>query len=90
MSTFESSAYINSEALMSWKSSMESINSNCLDNLDSFKSDATKLTGSWTGESASSFERQVNACMQVAANMHESMKNIDSFLETVVITSQNQ
>lgn len=85
-----SSAYVDSEALLSWKGSMESINSQCIESLDGFQSSADSLSGSWEGKSAEAFDREVNSCVNVARGMHEAMKDIDSFLETVVITSQNQ
>jgi uncharacterized protein YukE len=85
-----SSAYVNSEALMSWKANMESINSQCIDSLDDFKSSASKLSSGWEGKSAEAFDREITSCVDVAKNMHEAMRDIDGFLETVVITSQNQ
>ena len=90
MSSFDSSAYINSESLLSWKSGMDSINADCIDHLTSFKNDAQKLSGAWDGTSSAAYVKKVNDCMNVAAAMHESMKDIDSFLENVVIVSQNQ
>ena len=90
MSSFNSSAYITSEALLSWKSSMDSINADCIERLTSFKNDAQKLSGAWDGTSSNGYVRSVNDCMSVATVMHESMKSIDAFLENVVNVSQNQ
>lgn len=90
MSSFDSSAYINSEALLSWKSSMDSINTDCIEHLNSFKNDAQKLSDAWDGTSSDAYVKRVDDCMSVATVMHESMKNIDSFLETVVNVSQSQ
>lgn len=90
MSSFDSSAYINSETLLSWKSRMDSINADCINQLNSFKNDAQKLSGAWDGTSSDAYVKRVNDCMSVATVMHESMKNIDAFLENVVNVSQNQ
>lgn len=86
----KSSAYVNSEALMSWKSNMESINSQCIDALDSFRSNSGKLMSSWSGKSSDAYDREVNSCMDVAKNMHEAMRDIESFLANVVETARNQ
>lgn len=90
MSSFDSSAYINSEALLSWKTHMDSINADCINQLNSFKNDAQKLSGVWDGNASDAYIKRVDEYMNVAKIMHESMKDIERFLENVVNVSKNQ
>jgi len=87
---FSSIAYIEPSVIESWKSSMSQINSSCLQELSNFRNHASNLSGSWRGYAADAYAENFDSFLKIVEDKHEVMKNLDAFLEEVVITMENQ
>lgn len=87
---FSSVAYIEPTVLEGWKTSMSQINSSCLQELANFKTHASGLNDAWRGYSATGYIDSFDGFLAVVEEKHEIMKNLDAFIEEVVITMDNE
>ena len=88
--SFSSEAYIEPSVLEGWRSSMSTINGNCIIELDSFKSHSANLSNSWRGYAAEGYSQTFDSFIDVIKSKHEDMKDLDAFLAEVVLTMENQ
>ena len=88
-SSFDTAAYIEPSVVSGWRTSLSSINSSCINDLDSFKKHAAGLEDLWIGYAAEGYNSNFDSFLSVVKNKHEVMKNFDSFLEEVVNTMLN-
>lgn len=86
----DTAVYVETDALASWSSEMNSINENAVSTLESFESTIKDLDNYWQGNSADGFKNATTALITTAKNKHNSMKNVSAFLNEVIVAMQNQ
>ena len=86
---FSTAAYIEPSVVSGWRTSLSSINSSWIDNLDNFKKHCAGLEGQWAGYAAEGYNTSFDSFLSVVKNKHEKMKNFDYFLEEVVNSMLN-
>ena len=82
--------YVETEAMASWKTEMEKINKNCIDNIDSIVSSMNSLSSSFQGAFADKYDISFENYTKKVKAGHESMRDIESFLDTIVEVMKNQ
>ena len=82
--------YVETEAMASWQTEMEKINKNCIDNIDVIINSMNSLNASFQGEFADKYEESFGNYTVKVKNSHESMRDIESFLDTIVEVMKNQ
>ncbi len=85
-----SNVYVNTEAMASWKVEMDKINKACVDNIDIIVNSMNELNSSFQGEYADKYEEAFGQYSKKVKNSHESMRDIENFLDTVVNVMQSQ
>ena len=85
-----SKVYVETDAMASWKTEMEKINKNCIDNIDAIVSSMNGLNASFQGDYASKYEEAFGQYANKVKSSHESMRDIEKFLDTVVEVMKNQ
>lgn len=88
MTKIDTTVYVDSDALTKWSTDLTSINNLALDDLEKFKTNVESLKDSWAGSSASSFLNSNEEFIKSALSYHENMKDINSFLITVIETME--
>lgn len=83
------SVYVEPVALEGWKAQMQSINSECVSNLERIGSIIGSLNSSLDGTAANSFVNSINKFMTTAKDNHQKMSSVESFLDTVVEVMNN-
>ena len=82
--------YVDTEAMASWKQEMEKINKDCIDNLDSIIKSMDSLNSSFQGDYAEKYEQSFGQDAKKVRSSHESMRDIENFLDTIVNVMNNQ
>lgn len=84
------SAYIKTEAMASWKTEMDKINKDCVDNIDNIIKSMNTLNTSFQGEYADKYEQVFGQYSNKVKSSHESMRNLETFLDKIVEVMNNQ
>ena len=87
---FDKSVYVDTSALEAWKLKMNNINTAAISSLNDFVSTANRLNESWQGASSEGASNYKEDLITEALNKHEEMKNVENFLQEVIITMENQ
>lgn len=82
--------YVELEALRTWKEKMSSLGDTTEQALTKYENDIKKLDECWVGNAAEGFKRVNNDLVTFARNYHNSMKDTEELLTTVVNTVSNQ
>lgn len=82
--------YVELEALRTWKEKMSSLGDSTEQALTKYENDIKKLDECWIGNAAEGFKRVNNDLVTFARNYHNSMKDTEELLTTVVNTVSNQ
>ena len=82
--------YVELEALRTWKEKMSSLGDSTEQALTKYENDIKKLDECWVGNAAEGFKRVNNDLVTFARNYHNSMKDTEELLTTVVNTVSNQ
>ncbi len=82
--------YVDLDALRTWKEQMESLGNTTDEALVSYENNIKKLDECWVGNAAEGFKRVNNDLVKIAKNYHNTMKNTEEFLITVINTVSNQ
>lgn len=82
--------YVELEALRTWKEKMSSLGDTTEQALTKYENDIKKLDECWIGNAAEGFKRVNNDLVTFARNYHNSMKDTEELLTTVVNTVSNQ
>ena len=77
-------AYIETDALTSWKGQMESLNETCVQCLNNIKRDMKNLNSSYQGDYADKFEENFGNYTSKVINSHNDLADLENFLNTVV------
>ncbi len=86
----DTSVYVDTEALQSWSSQLQSINSKSIDILDSFKTAVNDMNQVWEGNSAEGFYATVEELLGMSIEKHKEMQHVDRFLLNVVDVMNKQ
>ena len=82
--------YVELEALRTWKEKMSSLGDSTEQALTKYENDIKKLDECWIGNAAEGFKRVNNDLVTFARNYHNSMKDTEELITTVVNTVSNQ
>lgn len=82
--------YVELEALRTWKEKMSSLGDTTEQALTKYENDIKRLDECWVGNAAEGFKRVNNDLVTFARNYHNSMKDTEELLTTVVNTVSNQ
>lgn len=82
--------YVELEALRTWKEKMSSLGDTTEQALTKYENDIKKLDECWVGNAAEGFKRVNNDLVTFARNYHNSMKDTEELLTTVINTVSNQ
>lgn len=85
-----SKVYVDTDAMSQWKIQMESINKNCIDQIDKIDSAMNSLSSSFQGDYAEKFENSFGQYTKSVRNSHESLRSVEKFLDTIVEVMNNQ
>lgn len=85
-----SKVYVDPTVMSDWKEQMEKINKDCISSLDSIDSAITELNECFQGDYASKYEESFGQFTKKVKESHESLRNVETFLDTVVSVMQNQ
>ncbi len=85
-----SSKWVQSEALLDWKSQMGTLNQEAVDVISDITNKIQTLNDSWKGDSAMGFESIMGSTLETIISCHEDMQNLESFLSSVVNVMENQ
>lgn len=82
--------YVDTEAMSSWKTDMEKINKDCIENIENIVKSMNGLNAVFQGDYADKFEQVFGQYSNKVKNSHESMRDIEKFLDTIVEVMKNQ
>lgn len=82
--------YVDPTAMIEWKTQMETINKDCISSIEEIDSAITKLNDSFQGDYADKYEESFGAFTKKVKSTHESLRNVESFLDTIVTVMENQ
>ncbi len=80
---------VNTATVETWKSNLESINSDCLSSVENFKSISAGLSN-WKGNSGTTADEIANNLISQATSFHHELESVDNFLQTLVISKTEQ
>lgn len=90
MANTDTSVFVETGALSGWSSRMSLLNEQSIESLNSFMRDVESLSEPWAGNSAESFMGFGTELLNNALSCHESMKQVDKFLLTVIETMEKE
>ena len=82
--------YVDPAAMSEWKTQMDKINKNCISSIEEIDSAIAKLNDSFQGDYATQYEESFGEFTKKVKSTHESLRNVESFLDTIVNVMQNQ
>lgn len=89
MSSFSSAAYVETDALLGWKTEMSSLNDDAKDKIKEISDALSRLDDSWKGDSADGFNLTMSEVLETIVNKHEEMGNLETSLQFVVETMES-
>lgn len=85
-----SKVYVDPSAMGEWKTQMEKINKDCISSIEEINTAITKLNDSFQGDYATKYEESFGEFTKKVKSTHESLRNVESFLDTIVNVMENQ
>lgn len=85
-----SQVYADDTVMAEWKLNMDSINENCISDLESIESTIQKLDESLRGDYAEQYESSISNFIKSAKTSHESLRDVENFLDQIVDVMKNQ
>ncbi len=82
--------YADSDAMSGWKSQMQSVNSNCLDDIEKINSIISSLNDSFQGDFAEAFTESFTDFTNTIKESHSNMKDFSGFLDKIFEIMNNQ
>ena len=82
--------YVDPVAMSEWKIQMETINKDCIATIEEIDAAITKLNECFKGDYASKYDESFGQFSKQVKASHESLKNVETFLDTVVSVMENQ
>jgi uncharacterized protein YukE len=85
-----SKVYVDPTVMSEWKTQMETINKDCISSIEEINTAITKLNDSFQGDYATKYEESFGSFTSKVKSSHESLRNVESFLDTIVNVMENQ
>ena len=82
--------YVDPTAMSEWKTQMEKINKDCISSIEEINTAIGNLNDSFQGDYASKYEESFSEFTKQVKASHESLRNVETFLDTVVSVMENQ
>lgn len=82
--------YVEPSAMQEWKTSMKNINTECITSIDNVDKYIKQLESNFKGDFPTSYIDSFENFAKSVRNSHDSMSNLESFLDTVVEVMENQ
>lgn len=82
--------YVDPSVMSEWKTQMDTINKDCISSIEEIDSAIKKLNDSFQGDYATKYEESFGEFTKKVKSTHESLRNVESFLDTVVNVMSNQ
>ena len=82
--------YVEVDALQTWQTQMQTLGDATEQALTNYENDIKKLDECWVGNAAEGFKKANDTLLTFARNYHNSMKETEQLLTTVVNTVSNQ
>lgn len=85
-----SKVYVDPVALSEWKTQMDVINKDCISTIDEITVAIGRLNDSFQGDYATKYDEAFAQFTKQVKQSHESLRNVETFLDTVVTVMENQ
>ena len=82
--------YVDPIVMSEWKVQMETINKDCISSIDEIDAAIAKLNECFKGDYASKYDESFGQFSKQVKASHESLRNVETFLDTVVNVMENQ
>lgn len=82
--------YVDPIVMSEWKGQMDTINKDCISIIEEIDAAISKLNESFKGDYASKYEESFGQFSKQVKASHESLRNVETFLDTVVNVMENQ
>lgn len=82
--------YVEDTVMNEWKTKMDTINVNCLESIEGIENCLNNLNDSFRGDYASEYSESYLNFIKNVKSSHESLKDVESFLDSVVDVMHNQ
>lgn len=89
MSSFNSSAYVETDALLGWKNEMSSLNLDAKEAITEVSTALSSLDDGWKGESANGFNLTMEEVFKTIVEKHDEMGKLEASLQLVVETMES-
>lgn len=85
-----SQVYADDTVMAEWKLNMDSINENCISDLEGIEGAIKKLDDSLRGDYAEQYESSITNFIKNAKTSHENLRDVENFLDQIVDVMKNQ
>ena len=85
-----SKVYVDPAAMSDWKTQMDKINQDCISSIEEINTAISKLNDSFQGDYATKYEESFGEFTNKVKSSHESLRNVETFLDTIVTVMENQ
>lgn len=82
--------YVKDSVMTEWKLKMDTINQNCITDIEGIESAIQKLNDFLRGDYAEQYESSIKSFLGKVKTSHEDLKNVENFLDEIVEVMQNQ
>lgn len=82
--------YADATVMAEWKTNMDTINQNCIIDIEGIESAIQKLNESLRGDYSEQYEASINNFLKNAKASHEDLRNVENFLDEIVEVMNNQ
>lgn len=82
--------YVESTSMETWRARMQSVNSNCISDIDNIKSTISSLNDSFQGDYETAFSDSFNKFCDIIKESHNNMKDFSGFLDKIYEVMNNQ
>jgi uncharacterized protein YukE len=85
-----SKVYVDPIALSDWKTQMDVINKDCISTIEEITTAISRLNDSFQGDYATKYDEAFALFTKQVKESHESLRNVETFLDTVVTVMESQ
>ena len=82
--------YLEPSALAEWKTNMDSINKDCIAAIENIDTAIKNLNNSFQGDYSTKYQESFGEFTKKVKSSHESLRNVESFLDKIVTVIENQ
>lgn len=85
-----SKVYVDPLVLSDWKTQMDVINKDCISTIEEITTAIGRLNDSFQGDYATKYDEAFAQFTKQVKESHESLRNVETFLDTVVTVMESQ